>query len=52
VTHRGALEPGVHELPKAADDRVAAHALASFGGALDTPSAGQLDFLASWRPRA
>jgi adenosylhomocysteinase len=51
LQHRGRLRPGVHILPAEADDRVAAHALASFGGAVDTPSAVQLDFLASWRPR-
>lgn len=52
VRHRGELEAAVHILPAAADDRVAAHALASFGGALDVPSDAQLDFLASWRPRS
>ncbi|MFT4211391.1 MAG: adenosylhomocysteinase [Microbacterium sp.] len=51
LTHRGALEIAVHELPRAADDRVAAHALVAFGGGLDTPSAAQRAFLASWRPR-
>ena len=42
------LAAGVHELPRAADDEVAAIALASFGGALDSPSATQREFLASW----
>ena len=42
------LAPGVHELPRAADDEVAAIALASFGGALDVPSAAQRAFLAAW----
>ncbi|WP_460775971.1 adenosylhomocysteinase [Microbacterium sp. GXF7504] len=51
LAHRGDLAPGVHLLPREADDRVARHALASFGGAVDTPSAQQLAFLASWRPR-
>jgi adenosylhomocysteinase len=49
VRHRGGLEPVVHTLPREADDRVAAAALASFGGATDSPSTSQLDFLASWR---
>ncbi len=44
------LAPGVHELPRAADDEVSAIALASFGGTLDTPSAAQRAFLASWNP--
>jgi adenosylhomocysteinase len=44
------LAPGVHELPRAADDEVAAIALASFGGTLDTPSAAQRAFLATWNP--
>jgi adenosylhomocysteinase len=43
------LAPGVHTLPRAADDRVAAAALASFGGATDAVSARQRAFLASWR---
>lgn len=44
-----ALGVGVHELPREADDRVALAALASFGGAVDTPSAAQLAHLSSWR---
>ena len=51
LTHRDELEPRVHLLPREADDRVALHALASFGGAVDTPTAQQLEFLASWQPR-
>ncbi|MGP3534553.1 adenosylhomocysteinase [Microbacterium sp. RD1] len=52
VRSRGELETAVHILPAAADDRVAAHALASFGGGVDIPSDAQRDFLASWRPRS
>lgn len=52
VHSRGRLDVAVHTLPAAADDRVAAHALASFGGALDVPTDAQRDFLASWRPRS
>lgn len=52
VAARGTLAAGVHELPRSADDRVAALALSAFGGTLDTPSASQRDFLASWRSRA
>lgn len=44
------LAAGVHELPRAADDEVAAIALSSFGGALDAPSAAQQAFLAAWNP--
>ncbi|WP_187358458.1 adenosylhomocysteinase [Microbacterium testaceum] len=44
------LAPGVHDLPRAADDEVAAIALGSFGGALDVPSAAQTAFLAAWNP--
>lgn len=51
LTHRDTLDPRVHLLPREADDRVAAHALASFGGATDVPSAQQLSFLGSWQPR-
>lgn len=51
LSHRD-LEPRVHLLPRAADDRVAAHALASFGGAVDVASAQQVSFLGSWRPRS
>ena len=44
------LAPGVHDLPRAADDEVAAIALSSFGGTLDAPSAAQQAFLAAWNP--
>lgn len=44
------LAPGVHELPRAADDEVSAIALASFGGTLDAPSRAQEAFLAAWNP--
>lgn len=50
LENRGALEPGVHLLPRHLDDRVAALALASFGGAVDQPTARQVDFLDEWRP--
>ncbi|MDQ1075780.1 MULTISPECIES: adenosylhomocysteinase [Microbacterium] len=42
------LGAAVHELPRGADDEVAAIALASFGGTVDTVSAAQREFLASW----
>ncbi|GAB3595732.1 adenosylhomocysteinase [Microbacterium tumbae] len=51
LAERGALSPGVHALPAAADDRVAALALAAFGGGLDRVSAAQRAALTSWRPR-
>ncbi|GAA2075644.1 adenosylhomocysteinase [Microbacterium hatanonis] len=50
IASRGTLPPAVHTLPRDVDDRVARHALASFGGAVDVPSAKQLAFLTSWRP--
>lgn len=51
LRERGRLSPGVHVLPREADDRIAARALAAFGGGLDTVSAAQRDHLESWRPR-
>lgn len=51
LTHRGTLAPAVHTLPAAADDRVAALALAAFGGGVDAVSPQQREHLASWRPR-
>ncbi|WEK61843.1 MAG: adenosylhomocysteinase [Candidatus Microbacterium colombiense] len=50
LSQRGILTPGVHLLPIAADDRVAALALAAFGGGLDVVSPAQREYLASWRP--
>lgn len=47
----GALTPGVHMLPAAADDRVAALALTAFGGGLDAVTREQREHLGSWRPR-
>jgi len=44
------LSPGVHALPRAVDDAVAAHALRAFGGVLDERSPHQLRFLDSWTP--
>jgi adenosylhomocysteinase len=43
------LADEVHTLPRAADDRVALLALASFGGGVDATSASQRAFLSSWR---
>lgn len=50
ISTRGTLKPRVYTLPPDVDARVAASAIASFGGAIDTPSQRQLDFLDSWRP--
>lgn len=49
IAHGSELGVGVHDLPRAADDRVALAALASFGGDVDTVSAAQRAHLASWR---
>lgn len=43
------LAPGVHRLPREADDRVALAKLASLGVAIDRPSEAQRAFLDSWR---
>lgn len=51
VTHRETLTIGVHRLPDEADRRVAALALAAFGGALDTPTPRQQESLEAWLPR-
>ncbi len=51
LRHRGSLAPAVHSLPRAADDHVAALALAAFGGGIDEASAAQRAALSSWRPR-
>jgi adenosylhomocysteinase len=51
IAFRGTLDAAVYTLPREVDDRVARHALASFGGGVDTPTERQLEFLASWRPR-
>ncbi len=42
------LTPGVHRLPEHLDDEVAAIALASLGGGLDTLTDEQARYLASW----
>jgi S-adenosylhomocysteine hydrolase len=45
----GGLEPGVHELPAAADDAVAALALRTSGLAIDSPAAARDDIpLVDW----
>ncbi|WP_159500311.1 adenosylhomocysteinase [Microbacterium sp. 18062] len=52
IEERDRLDARVYALPRAADDRVAAAALASFGGTVDTVSETQRAFLDSWRPAA
>jgi adenosylhomocysteinase len=52
LVERGRLAPGVHLLPSAADDRVAAIALRALGGGVDSISDAQRAHLSSWRPPA
>lgn len=51
LASRDTLAAGVHALPAAADDHVAALALTALGGGLDRVSPSQSAYLASWRPR-
>ena len=50
LEHRDSLGNDVHLLPRAADDEVAAAALARLGGGLDRVTVRQREFLASWDP--
>jgi adenosylhomocysteinase len=49
VRQRGALPPGVHDVPAEIDREVARLKLAAFGIAIDALSADQRAYLASWR---
>jgi len=49
LAHRRLTEPGVHLLPAEIDDEVAAIKLEAVGMSVDTLSAEQREFLASWR---
>jgi adenosylhomocysteinase len=48
ATNTGAL-PGVHEVPESIDAEVARLKLASLGTRIDTLTAGQREYLASWQ---
>ncbi|MFW5420267.1 adenosylhomocysteinase [Nocardiopsis sp. CNT-189] len=48
--NRGTLEPGVHEVPADIDTEVARLELDALGVGIDALTAGQQDYLNSWRP--
>ena len=49
IKNRGELAPKIYTLPREIDDEVAAIKLRSLGGALETLTQEQVDYLAGWR---
>lgn len=48
IKNKGKLEPGVHLLPKEVDQEIASLKLRALGVSIDTLTAEQLEYLASW----
>ena len=48
VKNKGKLEPGVHVLPKEVDEEIASLKLRALGLSIDTLTAEQLEYMASW----
>jgi adenosylhomocysteinase len=48
VKHKGELPPGVHLLPKEVDQEIASLKLRALGVSIDTLTAEQLEYIASW----
>ncbi len=48
VTQKGKLEPGVHLLPKEVDNEIASLKLRALGMSIDTLTAEQVEYIASW----
>jgi adenosylhomocysteinase len=46
--NKGSLSPGVHVLPKAVDTEIASLKLRALGVSIDTLTAEQLEYMASW----
>jgi adenosylhomocysteinase len=48
VKEKGKLEPGVHLLPKEVDKEIASLKLRALGMTIDTLTAEQVEYIASW----
>jgi adenosylhomocysteinase len=48
VKQKGKLEPGVHLLPKEVDNEIASLKLRALGMSIDTLTAEQVEYIASW----